>query len=180
MEEDDRLRNATIRDNFLGKLFTFADFRLTREKESMEALREFHEKNRFLFRSYSTKFLTELDTLLKNKKYVETVLGEYYAVLKKLLTQHPRLDFRIHAVLQIFDRFSGKVSNKEQTFFASVIAEYKQNKICLLCLLEILESYALRFEDDYIENQTLLEPYPKELMITVEPDRERDYWKSEY
>jgi uncharacterized protein YbbK (DUF523 family)/uncharacterized protein YbgA (DUF1722 family) len=180
LEEDDRLRNTTIRDNFLVKLFAFADFRQTKYKQSSEALREFHEKNRFLFMSYSTELLTELDTLLKDKKDVETVLVEYSAVLKKLLTQHPRSNSRIHAVLQIFNRFSGKVSNKEQTFFASVIKEYKQNKICFLCLLEILKSYALRFEDEYIENQTLSEPYPKELMVTVEPDRERDYWKSEY
>jgi uncharacterized protein YbbK (DUF523 family)/uncharacterized protein YbgA (DUF1722 family) len=180
MEEDDRLRNATIRDNFLVKLFTFAAFRRTKEEQSMEALREFHEKNRFLFMSHSTEHLTKLDTLLKDNKSIKAVFKEYDAVLKKLLAQYPSSDSRIRAVLETFNRFSEKVSHKESTFFTEVIEEYKQNKICFLCLLELLKSYALRFEDGYVENQTLLEPYPKALMVAVEPDRDRDYWKLDH
>jgi uncharacterized protein YbgA (DUF1722 family) len=101
-------------------------------------------------------------------------------VLKKLLASHPRSGSRIRAFLEIFNRFSEKVAHKEHSFFTGVIEDYKQNKICFLGLLELLKSYALRFEDGYVENQTLLEPYPKALMVAVEPDRDRDYWKSDH
>jgi uncharacterized protein YbbK (DUF523 family)/uncharacterized protein YbgA (DUF1722 family) len=182
MEEDDRLRNETIRHNFLVKLFTFADLRRTRQKESIEALQEFHQKNRFLFMSYSAEYLAELATLVKNEAENDTatVLEDYFTVLKKLFSLQPSAQSRLNAVQQMFGSFSKNLSQKERTFFDGVIEDYQQNKICLLCLLNMLKSYALRFEDKYIETQTFLEPYPKELMVTVEQDRERDYWKAEH
>jgi uncharacterized protein YbgA (DUF1722 family) len=182
MEEDDRLRNETIRHNFLVKLFTFADLRLTRQKESIEALQEFHQKNRFLVMSYSAEYLAELATLVKNEAENDTatVLEDYFTVLKKLFSLHPSAQSRLNAVQQMFGSFSKNLSQKERTFFDGVIEDYQQNKICLLCLLNMLKSYALRFEDRYIETQTFLEPYPKELILTVEQDRDRDYWKTEH
>lgn len=182
MEEDDRLRNETIRHNFLAKLFTFADFRQTRQKESIEALREFHRKNQFLFMSYGAEYLAELATLAKNEAEHDTatVLADYFTVLKKLFSRHPSAQSRLNAVQQMFSTFSKNLSQKERTFFEGVIEDYQQNKICLLCLLSMLKSYALRFDDSHIETQTFLEPYPKELILTVEQDRDRDYWKAEH
>lgn len=183
MEEDDRLRNETIRHNFLVKLFTFADLRRTRQKESIAALQEFHQKNQFLFMSYSAEYLAELETFVKNEAEdatATTILDDYFTVLKKLFSLHPSAQSRLNAVQQMFGSFSKNLSQKERTFFDRVIEDYQQNKICLLCLLNMLKSYALRFEDRYIETQTFFEPYPKELILTIEQDRERDYWKAEH
>ncbi len=68
MEEDDRLRNETIRHDFLVKLFTFADFRQTKNERSLDALVEFHENNHFLFLSYSTEYLNELNRIIRTEK----------------------------------------------------------------------------------------------------------------
>jgi uncharacterized protein YbbK (DUF523 family)/uncharacterized protein YbgA (DUF1722 family) len=181
LEEDDRLRNETIRHSFLVQLFCFADFRRTAAERSLAALRAFHEKNHFLFAAYSSAVLRELEDVLSTSagRTIETVLADYFVALKKLFSLHQTPEFRIQAVQQLFGRYAELLRSEEQTFFAGVIEDYRQNKICFLCLLELLTAYALRFDDAFTLNQTLLEPYPKELMGVVDPKRDRDFWKAE-
>ncbi|HDS45649.1 MAG TPA: DUF1722 domain-containing protein [Methanomicrobia archaeon] len=181
MEEDDRLRNETIRHSFLVQLFCFADFRRTAAERSLAALETFHEKNHFLFATYSPVVLAELYEVLSRSAgmTIDAALAAYFAVLTKLFRLHQTPESRIQAVQQLFARYAGLLRSEERTFFANVIAEYRQNKICFPCLLELLTSYALRFDDAFTVNQRLIEPYPKELMATVDPKRDRDFWKAE-
>jgi uncharacterized protein YbbK (DUF523 family)/uncharacterized protein YbgA (DUF1722 family) len=182
MEEDDRLRNETIRHSFLVQLFCFADFRRTAAEQSIAALHAFHEKNHFLFAAYSPAILSELDAVLSTSTGLplDAVLAAYFAALTKLFSLHQTPESRIQAVQQLFARRYAKLLKSEElTFFAGVIEDYRQNKICFLCLLELLKAYALRFDDAFILTQRLLEPYPKELMAVVDPKRGRDFWKAE-
>ncbi|MBN1454982.1 MAG: DUF523 and DUF1722 domain-containing protein [Methanomicrobia archaeon] len=181
-EEDDRLRNETIRHSFLVQLFTFADFRRTAAERSLAALHAFHQKNHFLFCAYSPAILSELDDVLSTSAgmAIDAVLAAYFTVLRKLFSLHQTPESRIQAVQQLFARRYAKLlKNEERAFFAGVIDDYRQNKICFLCLLELLNAYALRFDDAFTLTQTLLEPYPKELMPIVDPKRDRDFWKAE-
>ena len=181
MEEDDRLRNETIRHSFLVQLFCFADFRRTAAERSLATLHAFHDKNRFLFAAYSPAVLSELDGVLRTSsgKTIEAVLAAYFTTLTKLFSLHQTPESRIQAVQQLFARYVELLGSEEQTFFAGVIEEYRQNRICFLCLLELLAAYALRFNDTFTLNQRLLEPYPRELMAVVDPKRDRDFWKAE-
>lgn len=182
MEDDDRLRNATIRHEFLTKLFTFAAFRQVKQEHSFEALRAFHETNLFLFRSYNAELTAELEDTVQHAavgRGRDSLFGSYSTALTKLLAGHSRAESKLHAVQQIFSRFAPHLTSAERAFFADVITDYEQNRVCFLCVLDVLKAYALRFEDEYIASQTLLEPYPKPLIVTVEADRDKDYWKSE-
>jgi uncharacterized protein YbgA (DUF1722 family) len=182
MEDDDRLRNATIRHEFLTKLFTFAAFRQVKQEHSWEALRAFHRRNHFLFLSYDAELTTELEAIVQHAtagQGLDSLFEAYFTALTKLVAGHPRSESKLHAVQQSFTRFAPQLTSAERAFFAEVIADYEQNRVCFLCVLDALKAYALRFEDAYIASQTLLEPYPKPLMVTVEPDRDRDYWKTE-
>jgi uncharacterized protein YbgA (DUF1722 family) len=40
-----------------------------------------------------------------------------------------------------------------------------------MVILELLKNWSFRFEEEYLQSQTLFEPYPREL----EKDTERDY-----
>ncbi|MGC9443806.1 MAG: YbgA family protein [Candidatus Methanospirareceae archaeon] len=181
MEEDDRLRNETIRHSFLVQLFCFADFRRTAAERSLAALQGFHEKNRFLFAAYSPAVLRELNDVVNTSagKAIDAVLAAYFETLRKLFGLHQTPESRIRAVQQLFARYTTLLRSEEQTFFTGVIEEYRQNKICFRCLLELLASYALRFDDAFTLNQRLLEPYPKELVVVVDPKRDRDFWKAD-
>lgn len=79
----------------------------------------------------------------------------------------------------MYRHFSGTLSEKEHALFDAAIEEYKRNKISFRSLIILLKSYVARFEDTYLEKQTFLEPYPPELRVNVDPNRDTDYWKTE-
>ncbi len=182
MEEDDRLRNETIRHDFLVQLFAFSDFRRAAAEQSRAALRAYHQRNWYLFHAYSPEHLSELDQLLQPSEGVEreigSVLAAYFEVLTQLFARHPTPESRIRTVQQLAGRYAGRLGSDEQTCFAAVVEAYRRNTICFLCLLELLKSYAVRFEDADIQDQRLLAPYPHELLAVVDPKRGRDYWKA--
>ena len=55
IEDEGRLKNDEIRENFLTKLFLFARFRKIKEKQEFNALVDFHRTNKYLLRIYSQK-----------------------------------------------------------------------------------------------------------------------------
>ncbi|MDB2162307.1 2-thiouracil desulfurase family protein, partial [Clostridium butyricum] len=65
IENEGRLKNYNIRDEFLTKIFTINDFKCT------DSILDFHNKNILLLKSYSTKISKELDSIANKQNLNE-------------------------------------------------------------------------------------------------------------
>jgi len=68
--------------------------------------------------------------------------------------------------------FSKGLSKDEKTFFLDSIEEYREGIIPLSPTLFILRSWVVRFDQQYLSNQTFFEPCPEELSKIAKPDEE--------
>lgn len=178
MEEDNRLRNNTIRHHFLVKLFVFAGFRRIRNQHDLERLREFHKKNHFLYSLYNPNYSEQgKKILVKNDESFEDIADEYVASLKKLFHNHPQADDYLRVWNEIIDYIQPKITAEEKNFLDSILLKYQKNKICQTGVTDMLRSFVIRFPDDFIEKQTIFSPYPEPLLPTLEPKRDKNYWK---
>tara|TARA_B100001250_G_C19186050_1_gene523104 strand:- start:275 stop:493 length:219 start_codon:yes stop_codon:yes gene_type:complete len=59
--------------------------------------------------------------------------------------------------------FKNFISNKEKTHFLDTLDDYREKKIPLSTVNNILYSWSLRFEDNYLKGQSFFCPFPKEL-----------------
>jgi uncharacterized protein YbgA (DUF1722 family) len=66
--------------------------------------------------------------------------------------------------LHAFGHFSERLSNREKALFFDLIQKYRDGKISLFPVINIIWAWAVRFEDQYLTNQTFFEPYPEDLM----------------
>jgi uncharacterized protein YbbK (DUF523 family)/uncharacterized protein YbgA (DUF1722 family) len=177
MEEDNRLRNNTIRHHFLTKLFIFAGFREIRKSKNIEGLEKFHNENHFLFGLYNPELIHKGKKNLENKdKDFIRIVEEYFILIKKYFKSHPNSTNYIRVWKEMIKYFGSKISTSEKKYFNNILIKFQKNMICETGVNEIIRSFALRFSDDFIENQTIFNPYPEELLPILDPKRDKDYW----
>jgi uncharacterized protein YbgA (DUF1722 family)/uncharacterized protein YbbK (DUF523 family) len=177
IEDEGRLTNFRIREDFLTKAFTLARFRQVKESRSMRELVGFQTENKFLLMAYNQKELRILGRVVANheKKPKEEVFKNYEHHLWNAFARPSKHTSNINILMHALGGFSKKLSSDEKSFLLNTIEEYRDERIPLSVPLNILESWAVRFEDSYLMNQTFIEPYPAELMEITDSGKGRDF-----
>ena len=166
VEDEGRLRNYHLRENFLTRIYTIADFRETVLNGDFGNIIEFHRKNKLLFSSYNQIHSRKLGRLVSNMKdttYPELV-KKYGVNMKKMLLNDPLPPANINVLMHAFGHFSDDLTSSEKEFFLESLEKYRQGRIPLLVNQNLLKSWIIRFENEYLADQTFFEPYPEELM----------------
>jgi uncharacterized protein YbgA (DUF1722 family) len=173
MEDDLRLRNGKIRDEFLTKIFALAGFREAIETGDPVAVRDFHDRNHYLLMCYDPGARAAIDGALARGDN-----AEYLEEMKRLLS-NPRTAIAFAGVaLRIFERYGDRLSSRERAWFHDLVAKYRKNKVGRDVLIEALELFAIRMSDWQTADQTLFVPYPPELLPDADQERDRDYSKA--
>ncbi|MBO9129287.1 DUF523 and DUF1722 domain-containing protein [Bacillus sp. 165] len=177
IEEEGRLKNFTIREHFFTKLFTIAAFQNLKKNPEMEQLISFHSDNKYLFMAYNQTKQKALGRITANhdKKDVHEVCHEYETVLYELFQRTARYTSHINVCQHIFGYFKQQLNKDEKEDFHALLTKYKDKKIPLSCILSLLKSWTLRFQEGYLKRQTYFEPYPEALIDITDSGKGRDY-----
>lgn len=182
IEDELRLINLRIREHFLTKLFTLASFREVKESGKIRELVRFQSENKYLFTAYNQKEFRILGKIVANRerKSLEESLNDYEAHLHLALDRTPCLGSYVNVMLKIMGYFSNQLSKDEKAFFLDSVEKYKRGRLPLSANLSILRAWIIRFKQDYLSSQSLLDPYPEQLAelesVFIEEGR-KDYWK---
>lgn len=177
IEDEGRLRNFTIREHFLTKLFTIASFKKLKKEGLIHDLVEFHATNKYLFMAYQPTVLKQLGHIVGNheKKSLQVMFAEYEEQLNHLFAKLPKYTSNINVCQHLYSFFSKELSPKEKEFFLSLTEKYQKKKIPLSSLTSLLKSWAIRFENEYLLKQTYFEPYPEKLIEISDSGKGRNY-----
>ena len=176
IEDEGRLKNFTIREYFFTKVFTLAQFRLIKQKKQTNELVKFHTINKLLFMAHNQVKLKALGNIVANqpKNPINTVLAEYEATLYDLLKKAPSFTAWINVLQHAFGGVSKKLNKPERKFFLNSIEEYRDERIPLSVLTKLIYSWAIRFQDEYLLNQTFLQPFPEDLVEITDSGKGRN------
>jgi uncharacterized protein YbgA (DUF1722 family)/uncharacterized protein YbbK (DUF523 family) len=165
IEDEGRLRNLFIRENFLTKIFTIADFRKVRSGNFQDLL-NFQTKNKLLLMSYSQENTHKMGRTIsdRQKEHLKDMKARYESLLFETLSEIPKVSSNINVLMHALGYFSKKLTHDEKAFFLNSLQEYREGRIPLLVCLNILKLWMIRFDQDYLLNQTFFEPYPQDLM----------------
>ncbi|MBN2221055.1 MAG: DUF1722 domain-containing protein [Vallitaleaceae bacterium] len=165
-EDEGRLSNFTIREHFYTAIFTKADFRRVKKLHAMKELVQFHGKNKYLFMAYSKSQLTVLGKIVANheKLPLDDILNAYEENLDRLFKKNPTSGQFVNVMLHIFGYFSKELSAKEKAYFLDALESYRNKHIPQSTVMGVLWAWVLRFDDPYLLQQTVFEPFPKKLI----------------
>lgn len=166
VEDEGRLHDQWIRRDFLTKIFTFACLRSTiKTASSIKELIKFHQNNKYLLMLYSPFRQKKLGQLLANweKIGLEEVKREYKQQFYLAFSKRPSLRNHINVIQHIYGHFSELLKPSEKRHIHNLIERTLDGKINISTLIEYVRGFVYRFDDDYLMNQTYLNPYPLEL-----------------
>lgn len=166
VEDEGRLRNYHLRENFFTRIYTLADFRENVENGDFSDILGFHRKNKLLFSSYSQIHSKKLGRLVSNSKKMPfpELVEKYGTVMKEMLKNDPRPTANINVLMHALGHFSRDLTSPEKLFFLDSLEKYRQGRVPLLVNQNLLKSWIIRFNNEYLMDQTFFEPYPEELM----------------
>jgi uncharacterized protein YbgA (DUF1722 family)/uncharacterized protein YbbK (DUF523 family) len=166
VEDEGRLRNLQLREHFLTRIFAFARFRELQKTSSMHDLVRFHAENKLLLMAYSQTKLRELGWIVANAegKRIGAVLEQYGKSFREAFLKQPRRSSPINVLMHTLGYFKKELSAGEKRHFLEMLEMYRHGRAPLSSARGILQSWVIRFETEYLGDQTFFNPFPEDLM----------------
>ncbi|NIP38934.1 MAG: DUF1722 domain-containing protein [Candidatus Dadabacteria bacterium] len=176
IEDEGRLTNYKIREHFLTKLFLLAHFRHLKKEKTIQKLIQFHTVNKYILMSYNQTRMRELGKIIGSydKTNLENTYIEYERVLKTALKNIARKSSNINMFTHVFGYFSDYLTSKEKAFFLDNLKRYRNDKLPVSSIITLLKSWVIKYDQEYLMQQTFFYPYPEELMTVSDSGKGRD------
>ncbi len=175
IEDEGRLNNFTIREHYLTRLFTLADYRRVAAAGEMSGLVDFHTDNKLLLMAFHQGELKAMGKLVANpeKRRPAEVIGEYRRRLERALARPPRFTSAINVLMHALGYFKKGLSAREKAYFLDQLELYRAGKVPLSAPVSVINAWIARFEQDYLARQTFFNPYPLELVEITDSGKGR-------
>jgi uncharacterized protein YbgA (DUF1722 family)/uncharacterized protein YbbK (DUF523 family) len=182
IDDERRLLNPRIKEHFLTKIFAFASFREAKKSGNIKDLVQFQAENKYLLTAYSQTELRILGKIAANQeqKPCKEIFDNYETHLHSAFKRAPSVGSNINVMYKIMGYFSDQLSKEEKSFFIKSLEKYKEGKLPLSANINILKAWIIRFKQEYLMDQTFLEPYPEDLTELDSYSAEfmaKEYWK---
>ncbi|MDZ7860038.1 MAG: DUF523 and DUF1722 domain-containing protein [Candidatus Krumholzibacteriota bacterium] len=177
IEDEGRLRNFSIREHFLTKLFANTRFRKISNGVRMKDLVDFHSSHKYLFMAYNETAMRECGKIVANYEHfpAEEVFRLYREKMRDIFVERAKYTSIINTLYHIFGGVSDNLSGEEKKFFLDSAEQYRDERIPLSAILQLLKSYVIRFDNEYLKRQVFLNPYPEKLVEISDSGKGRSY-----
>ena len=135
-------------------------------EKNISALQEFQAKNKYLFMMYSPENQVILWQMIAayDKGNIDDILKSYGERLQETFYEIPKKWKIINAFTHIFWFFKKSCSAEEKKFFLEMVDVFQEGRIPTSSVINILKTWALRENDNYILQQTIFHPFPSKLI----------------
>jgi uncharacterized protein YbgA (DUF1722 family) len=165
-EDEGRILNYKIRDEFLLKIFILAEFRELKQDKKISSLINFHSKHKYMFLSYSQSELNKLWNIIAcyDKMNLDEIISAYSKFLNELFLETRTQKNFLNSIIHMFWYFKKYISAQEKKFFLDTVELFKENRVPTSVIIHMLKWWAIAYNIEYILNQSILSPYPEELI----------------
>lgn len=168
MEEEGRLCDPWLRENFVMQLFAYASYEQFKSSDpSMGDLVRFHTVNKFLLQSKDERLYRELGNIVANRGNLPlpTLLAMYELGFKTAIGRKSTIKKTRNVLEHLSGFFKNDLSSEEKKVLHTHINDFADKIIPLIVPLSTIHLYAKKYNTAYLLEQTFLEPYPKTLAL---------------
>ncbi len=168
VEEEGRLHDPKLRENFIERIFTLRRWRKALEGgKSRGNLVDFHTRNKLLILSHSPKHYREMGKLVANGKELQPKL--LYERYERLLLEGLQLKTtpkkNINVLQHIMGYFKKQLSADEKQELLEILQAYRDGNIPLIVPMTIINHFVRKYDEPYLKKQTYLNPHPIALQL---------------
>lgn len=168
VEEEGRLQDPRLRDNFFERVFAYRRLRGLQDGGATRGdLVRFHTREKLLLLAHEPRLYQELGRLVAALKGrpMQAVLTDYSEGFMTCLKRPATPRKHTNVLQHIAGYFKKSLDARDKAELAAVIEEYRQGLLPLIVPLTLARHHVRRLEVAYLADQTYLDPHPKELML---------------
>ncbi|MDY0291540.1 MAG: DUF523 and DUF1722 domain-containing protein [Desulfuromonadaceae bacterium] len=168
VEEEGRLNDAALRENFITRIFTLQRFRhMLQNNPTYGDIVEFHTRHKLLLMAHSVESYREIGRLVAQGKELSFAdfLHAYRTQLLKGLSRKATLSKHTNVLHHILGYFKHDLNADEKQEVVELIDSYCLGLVPLIVPVTLLNHFVRKFKQAYLQEQVYLNPHPKELKL---------------
>ena len=167
-EDEGRLNDPRIRENFIVRVFSFKRFNLLlNQKFSLGKWVKFHTQHKFLLLAHSRKHYDDLGELVAHSKTIKPseLKKKYGKLFMEALTSKSTPKKNTDVLLHMMGFLKKLLTKIEKEDILSTIEDYRNEILPLIVPVTLIRHQVKKHNIEYLHDQVYLNPHPKELML---------------
>jgi len=167
-EDDGRLRDPAIRENFITRVFTLHRWRTAMASGPTPGkLVEFHSRHKLMVMAHSVEGYRALGKLVARagSEDFTALCDRYLAELMACLALKSTPSKNTNVLQHAMGYFKKDIASGEKAELGTVIEQYRTGLLPLIVPVTLVNHYVGKYGKDYLAAQHYLRPYPAELML---------------
>lgn len=168
VEEDGRLNDPILKENFVSRVFSLRDFYDSMDGEPTAGkIVAFHSRYKLTLMAHKPEAYKELGQLVARvADYEPQEFFELYRLkFMQALTNRASRKNNSNVLMHIQGYFKKWLSTQEKQELRRIIDEYRDGVLPLLSPLTLIKHYLALYPDAYLQQQKFLDPHPQELRL---------------
>jgi uncharacterized protein YbgA (DUF1722 family)/uncharacterized protein YbbK (DUF523 family) len=168
VEQESRLHDPRLRENFIERIFAFQRWRnLVEKRKSSGNLVDFHTRHKLQVLSHSPKLHQAMGRLVARAK--EQALSELYeqyqGLFMKALALVATVKKNTSVLMHMMGYFKKQLTSDEKQEVLEIIERYRKEYVPLVVPITLMKHYVRKYDQPYLKVQQYLNPHPAELKL---------------
>jgi uncharacterized protein YbgA (DUF1722 family)/uncharacterized protein YbbK (DUF523 family) len=167
-EEEGRLTDPRLRDNFVERVFAYVRLRtLFAARWTIGHLVRFHTAHKMALLAHSTERYNELGRLVAQAASLGRPIVEarYRALFMETLAMIATTRKHTNVLMHVAGHFKKRIDDADRRELLASIEDYRLGLVPLVVPMTLIKHHVRVHGVDYLAGQIYLDPHPKELML---------------
>jgi uncharacterized protein YbgA (DUF1722 family)/uncharacterized protein YbbK (DUF523 family) len=168
MEEEGRLNDALLRENFIQRVYTYQRLRtFARSNPTHGGLMALHGSLKFLLMAHSQSASQRLGRLLAQGRSVpiQDLLSEYEHGVMMAIAKPAKVGGHVNTLQRIGGFLKHELSRSNKEHINEIIEAYREGLVPLITPLTLLKHHLRNTDMGWLTGQVYLAPYPAKLAL---------------
>lgn len=168
VEEEGRLGDPVLRENFIKRVFAYADWRaLCAEGLSKHTLTEFHAAYKYTLLSHHQHSARELGKRLAqaNTESADEIAAWYFPEFMRILALRASKANHVNVLQHLQGFLKNDIDADDKAELVDTIEQYRQGKLPLIVPVTLLRHHFRKHPKAFVERSKYLAPHPSDLML---------------
>jgi uncharacterized protein YbgA (DUF1722 family)/uncharacterized protein YbbK (DUF523 family) len=168
VEEEGRLGDAGLRENFIKRVFLYRRWRqLIDGNPTRNDLVSFHARHKLIYMSHNQNKMRELGRLVAaiGEMPIDNFCADYIDAVTELLRRPADRKNHANVLKHIQGYLKRDLESDDRQELEETIEQYRQGYLPLIVPITLLRHYFRKHPDPYIDQSWYMQPHPQELML---------------
>lgn len=168
VEEEGRLRDARVRENFIERVFCYHRWqKMLAEGLSKHALMEFHRQHKYILLAHNEKLYRKIGKLVADvtKKNLKDTADDYLHMFMQAMKKKTTPKTHVNVLQHSMGYLKKHLDSEDKTELLEIFSRYAKGELPLIVPLTLLNHHFRKYPQQYIQQQFYMNPYPEELML---------------